>query len=349
MRAVVTGGGGFVGGALCRRLAAMGHDVVALGRRPVATAGADGVRSVVHDLAVPGSTGSLAAILAGADCVFHTAAHVRMWGPRDDFVRGNVLATENVIEACRAAGVRRLVFTSSPSVVAADHDLRGVDESLPYPARYRALYPETNAAAERAVLAAHGADLQTIALRPHLIFGPGDTNLVPTILRRAREGRLVRVGDGRNLVDLTFIDDCVAAHVLAAAALESRPSAAGRAYFISQGTPVPLWEWIDRVLAAHGLPPVRRHLSARTAQLLAGIAETAWRILGLQSDPPLTRFLATEMATDHHFDITAARRELGYAPTCTVWEATERTFATAAGEEDDGRGSPVGGRPPPSV
>jgi nucleoside-diphosphate-sugar epimerase len=260
------------------------------------------------------------------DCVFHTAAHVKMWGPREAFVRGNIDATNSVIAACRAAGVPRLVFTSSPSVVAADHDLRGIDESQPYPTRYRALYPETKAAAERAVLAAHGDQLRTIALRPHLIFGPGDTNLVPTILKRARAGRLVQVGDGTNLVDLTFIDDCVSAHVRAAAALDERSSAGGRAFFISQGTPVSLWEWIGRVLALHDAPPVRRRIAATTALLLATVAETVWKTCGLTSDPPLTRFLAEEMATDHWFNIDAARRELGYAPSCTVWEATDRAF-----------------------
>lgn len=327
MKAVVTGGGGFVGGALCERLRADGHGVIAVGRRPNPRAEACGIGSVVCDLTAADARSRLAEIVTGADCVFHTAAHVKMWGPRETFVRGNTAATATVIAACRDAGVGRLVFTSSPSVVAADHDLRGVDESQPYPSRYRALYPETKAAAERAVLAAHGSELRTIALRPHLIFGPGDTNLVPTILTRARAGRLVRVGAGKNLVDLTFIDDCVSAHVRAAEALSARPSAGGRAYFISQGAPVPLWDWIDRVLAFHGLPPVRRRMSLPTAVALATIAETAWRTLGLRSDPPLTRFLAEEMATDHWFDISAARRELGYEPSCTVWEATERSFA----------------------
>ena len=329
MKALVTGGGGFVGSAICRRLRALGHDVTALGRRPHAALAAEGIRTAVHDIALPEAAAGLTGLLAGVECVFHTAAHVKMWGPREAFVRGNVVATDAVIAAARAAGVGRLVFTSSPSVVAADHDLRGVDESQPYPSVYRALYPETKAAAERAVLAAHGGELGTIALRPHLIFGPGDTNLVPTILTRARAGRLVRVGAGKNLVDLTFIDDCVAAHLRAAEALATRPSAGGRAYFISQGTPVPLWEWIDRVLALHGLPPVRRRLPLATAVALATVAETAWKGLGLRSDPPLTRFLAEEMATDHWFDITAARRELGYEPSCTVWEATERSFGRA--------------------
>ena len=324
MKTLVTGGGGFVGSALCRRLRDRGHDVTALGRRPNPGLAAEGIRIVIHDLSLPEAAVDLARLFTGVDCVFHTAAHVKMWGPREAFVRGNITATDNVIAACRAAGVAKLVFTSSPSVVATDHDLRGVDESVPYPSRYRALYPETKAAAERAVLAAHGATLRTIALRPHLIFGPGDTNLVPTILKRARAGRLVQVGDGKNLVDLTYIDDCVSAHVLAATALDERPTAGGRAFFISQGTPVPLWEWIGRILALHDAPPVRRRISASTAQLLATIAETAWKTFRLASDPPLTRFLAEEMSTDHYFDISAARRELSYIPTCTVWEATEK-------------------------
>jgi len=326
MRVVVTGGGGFVGAALCRRLRDLGHDVTAVGRRPHAELSAEGIRTVIQDLAAPQAEAGLAAVFSGAQCVFHTAAHVKMWGPREAFVQGNVIATQNVIAACRAAGVAKLVFTSSPSVVATNHDLRGIDESQPYPQRYKAFYPETKAAAERAVLDAHGHDLTTIVLRPHLIFGPGDTNLVPTILKRARAGRLVQVGTGTNLVDLTFIDDCVAAHVLAAEALDARPTAGGRAYFISQGTPVRLWEWIGRVLALHGLPPVRRRLSAATARTLATAVEGVWRTFGLASDPPLTRFLAEEMATDHYFDISAARRELGFDPSCTVWEATERSF-----------------------
>lgn len=331
MRTLVTGGGGFVGGALCRRLRARGHDVTALGRRANPALDAEGIRTAIQDLSQPDAVVGLSRLFAGVDCVFHTAAHVKMWGPREAFVRGNVTATENVIAACRAAGVRRLVFTSSPSVVAADHDLRGIDESAPYPNRYRAFYPETKAAAERAVLAAHGDGLRTISLRPHLIFGPGDTNLVPTILERARAGRLVQVGNGKNLVDLTFIDDCVAAHVLAAVALDERPAAGGRAYFLSQGTPVPLWEWIGRVLALHDAPPVRRRISTTTAQALAAVAEAVWKAGGFNSDPPLTRFLAAEMATDHWFTIDAARRELGYSPSCTVWEATDHAFGQPRG------------------
>ena len=330
MRMLVTGGSGFVGSALCRRLHALGHDVIALARRPSPMLAAAGIRTVIHDLAAPAADSSLAGMFTGVGCVFHTAAHVKMWGPKGAFRAGNIVATDHVIAACREAGVPRLVFTSSPSVVATPAGLRGVDESQPYPAHFEAFYPETKAAAEQAVLAAHSAELRTIALRPHLIFGPGDTNLVPTILTRARAGRLVQVGDGSNLVDLTFIDDCVEAHRRAAVALDERPSARGLAYFISQGTPVPLWGWVALVLELHSVAPVRRKISARLARVLATVAETTWRAGRFKSDPPLTRFLAEEMATDHYFDLSAARRELGYAPSLTVWEATERSFGGAA-------------------
>jgi nucleoside-diphosphate-sugar epimerase len=327
MKVLVTGGGGFVGGALCRRLRDLGHNVTGLGRRVnsgLTALESEGIRTVIHDLSLLEGVSDLARLFVDVDCVFHAAAHVKMWGPRQEFVRGNIQATNNVIAACRAAGVSKLVFTSSPSVIASDHDLRGVDESVPYPKQYRAYYPETKAVAERAVLSAHSATLRTIALRPHLIFGSGDTNLVPTILNRARAGRLVQVGDGKNLVDLTHIDDCVSAHVLAAAALDERPTAGGRAFFISQGTPVLLWEWIERILILHDAPSVQRQLSASSAQFLATVAESVWKTIRLSSDPPLTRFLVKEMSTDHYFDISAARRELGYIPTCTVWEATEK-------------------------
>ena len=168
-----------------------------------------------------------------------------------------------------------------------------------------------------------------LAGAPHLHVGRRVEDAVDArqILREPRRRtRRRQVGGGENLVDLTFIDDCVSAHLLAAEALAARPEVGGRAFFISQGTPVKLWEWIGRVLAMHGAPPTRRRLSAGTAQLLAGVAETIWRTCGLSSDPPLTRFLAEEMSTDHYFDITAARRDLGFAPSCDVWEATDRSF-----------------------
>jgi len=222
-----------------------------------------------------------------------------------------------------------LIYTSSPAVIADGSHLRGVDETYPYPRRYNAHYPATKAVAEREVLQANGSGLTTAALRPHLIFGPGDTNLVPTILKRAKAGRLVRVGNGTNRVDLTFIDDCVAAHLAAwSTAQNQAETIGGKAFFISQDDPTLLWQWIDRVLALHRLPPVSRSLSVGVARGAAFAVEGVWSLLGLRSDPPLTRFLASEMSIDHFFSIARARSVFGYQPQCSVMEATERTFTS---------------------
>jgi nucleoside-diphosphate-sugar epimerase len=324
MKCLVTGGGGFVGSALCRALKTKGYEVLALGRRQYPALQALGIETIQHDLSTDPER--LVSLAKGIDVVFHTAAHVKMWGRYDEFVQGNVTATRYVIDACRRAGVERLVYTSSPSVIADGTNLRGINEKYPYPLHHDAYYPMTKAIAEREVLQANSSKLSTISLRPHLIFGPGDTNFVPTILQRAASGRLVQVGGGLNQVDLTYIDDCVAAHLLAAEALLNRASSRGRAYFISQGTPVSLWEWIGKVLEYHHLPPVGRKVSTTVANTAAFGVELVWRLLGIRSEPPLTRFLASEMATDHYFDITAAREELRFSPSCSVWEATERSF-----------------------
>lgn len=332
-RYVVTGGGGFVGKGICRALRARGDEVLSLSRSFYPELNEIGVSSIQVDL------GSRDLVLTpsfrGFDGVFHTAAKVDMWGQREDFVRSNVVATNNVIKACREAGVGRLVFTSSPSVVHTGRDLLGVNESQPIPEHFEALYPETKAAAEMAVLRADSSNesgtLRSVSLRPHLIWGPGDTNLIPSVLKRARAGKLVRIGSGTNIVDLTFIEDCVTAHLLAMDALKSNPDqVGGKAYFITQGDPISLWGWIDKVLVAHGLPRVRKSVSLKTAMKVARILETAskaLRVVGVNKPPILTRFLVSEMATSHYFDITAARRDLNYHPSCTVEEALSKTFA----------------------
>jgi nucleoside-diphosphate-sugar epimerase len=215
--------------------------------------------------------------------------------------------------------------------------LCGIDESYPYPKHFDAFYPRTKAQAEQEVLASDEPGvLRTTALRPHLIWGPGDTNLVPTILERARRGRLTRIGDGENLIDLTYIDDCVTAHLLAMDALERTPErVGGKAYFISQGEPVKMWSWIDQVLIANGLNPVSKAIGARTAMTLAYVVEGACRFLlmfGIECKPLLTRFLVSEMYTSHYFNISRARNDLGYVPSYSVTRALEKTFQKVAPE-----------------
>lgn len=329
----VIGGAGFVGKALAKALRAAGHSVISISRGAYPELEALGIQCVRADIGEEGESWWQA--LAGCDGVFHTAAKVDMWGGYDGFFKANVLGTRNVLEACRRSGVKRLVFTSSPSVVHDGTDLCGIDESYPYPEHFEAFYPMTKAQAEREVRQADSPDgLRTVALRPHLIWGPGDTHFVPTILERARTGRLRRIGSGENLVDVTFIDDCVHAHLCAMRTLETEPDrAGGKAYFISQGDPVKMWQWIDQVLQANGLEPVKRTLSKRMAMVVACVMEgfsRLLRLIGIEFRPLLTRFLVSEMATSHYFSIANAKRDLGYVPSRSVSEALKSTFDKAA-------------------
>ena len=328
-RAVVTGGGGFVGKALCGALRARGVAVTSFSRRAYPELREMGAEAVQLDLANPPP--HLADLLRGAEVIFHTAARVDMWGPYQDFVRNNIEATRSLLRAAVEAGVPYFVFTSSPSVVAHHGDLKGVDESIPYPDRYDAFYPQTKAAAEREVLAANGnGSLKTVALRPHLIWGPGDTHLVPTILEKARAGRLVQVGDGTNLVDVCFIEDCVASHLAAWNALKEGRAAGGRAYFISQGEPVPLWGWIGQILALQGVPPITRRVPTWLARTIATVCESYSKLHPRSPEPLFTRFLVSQMATHHYFDISAANRDLGFTPQWSVEDALRVTFGGAS-------------------
>ena len=331
-RYLVTGGGGFVGKALCRELKRQGHNVLSLSRGSYPDLEASGIHTKQVD--ITSDVHSWGGLFEGIDGVFHTAAKVDMWGDYDSFHKTNVVGTRNIIAACHRAGVKRLVYTSSPSVIHTGSDLRNVDETIPYPKHFDAHYPQTKAQAEREILGAdqHGV-LHTIALRPHLIWGPNDTNLIPTILERARAGRLTRIGAGINKVDLTFINDCVHAHILAMKALENTPeTVGGKVYFISQGDPVNMWEWIDEVLAAHGLPPVKKSLSTKVAYPLASVMEfgaKAFALVGIKVTPLLTRFLVSEMSTDHYFNIIRAKKDLGYFPSCSIADAMKKTFGAA--------------------
>ncbi|MEY4668006.1 MAG: hypothetical protein RL518_705 [Pseudomonadota bacterium] len=329
---LVTGGGGFVGKALCKELKRQGHTVISLSRGRYPDLEVAGVQTKQVDIG--SNVDTWIGLFEGIDGVFHTAAKVDMWGDHEGFYQTNVIGTRNILTACRQAGVKNLVFTSSPSVIHTGSDLINVDESIPYPQHYHAFYPQTKAQAEREVLASDEPGVfRAVALRPHLIWGPNDTNLIPTVVERARVGRLTRIGSGENLVDLTFIDDCVNAHILAMKALETTPDrVGGKAYFISQGDPVKMWSWIDEVLAAHGLPPVKKALSTQVAYALASVMEVVARALslvGVRIKPLLTRFLVSEMSTHHYFNIVRAQKDLGYQPSCSIAEAMKRCFASA--------------------
>jgi len=324
---LVTGGGGFVGGAVVGQLLERGDAVRSLTRSPQPGLLALGVDTRQGDLADPDV---VHACVTGVDAVIHVAAKAGDWGPAEAYRRANVDGTRNVVDACRRAGVGRLVHTSTPSVVHAGAGIEGGDESLPYAERYDSPYPATKALAERMVLAANSPDLATVALRPHLVWGPGDTQLVPRILERARAGRLRLVGDGSALIDTTYIDDAARAHVLALDRLQPDAACAGRAYFISSGDPRPTRDMINGMLAAAGLPPETRSVPLPVAVAAGALVEGLWALTRRQSEPPMSRFVARHAATAHWFDISAARRDLGYEPTVTVEEGLRRLAASLA-------------------
>jgi ABC-type multidrug transport system ATPase subunit/nucleoside-diphosphate-sugar epimerase len=256
-----------------------------------------------------------------------------------------VTGTENVLAACRAGGVPRLVYTSSPSVVFNGRDMENIDESVPYPEHYEAPYPQTKALAEQLVLKANGSTLATVALRPHLIWGPGDHHLVPRIVERGRSGKLRKVGFRANMVDAVYIDNAAEAHLLAADCLAPDSPIAGKVYFIAQGEPLPLWDLVNRILAAAGAPPVTRRIPAKLAYALGWLLETAYRTLGWQDEPPMTRFLARELATAHWFNLDAARRDLGYQPRISLEEGLRRLAESYRGVGVSGQTPTLPARP----
>ncbi len=318
-KVLVTGGGGFLGGGIVKLLRERGDVVYSFSRGYYPRLKALGIEQIRGDIR---DKQAVEKALNGMDIVFHVAARPGVWGDYDDYFGVNVTGTRNVIAACMACGIKRLVYTSSPSVIFDGRDMAGVNESTPYPEHYHAHYPKTKAMAEQEVKSATDESLKTIILRPHLIWGPGDNHLVPRILKRAN--RLRRIGDGLNLVDTVYIDNAAHAHVLAADQLNKHPELSGNVYFISQDEPVRLWDMIDNILKAGGKGPVKGSFSRQTAWIIGTICEGIFKLLRLQQEPPMTRFVANELATSHWFDINAARRDLGYEPLVSIEEGLSR-------------------------
>jgi nucleoside-diphosphate-sugar epimerase len=324
LRVLVTGGGGFLGGAIVRQLLDKGVEVRSFSRKSYSTLAALHVDQHQGDLA---DTAAVDRAVAGCEAVFHVASLAGAWGPEGDFDRTNVTGTQNVLTACRTHRTTRLIYTSSPSVIFDGSDMEGVDESVPYPPDYEADYPRTKAMAEKAVIAAADETLRTVSLRPHLIWGPGDSQLLPRVIAKQRGGQLRKISGPKKLVDITYIDDAANAHVLAAEALAAEDRTAGisgSAYFISSGQPIEIWTMINRLLAAAGLDPVTRSVSPAAARTAGWVFETAHSLLHLSGEPRMTRWVARELSTAHWFNIGAARRDLGYEPSVDLEEGFRR-------------------------
>ncbi|MBN2005506.1 MAG: NAD-dependent epimerase/dehydratase family protein [Anaerolineae bacterium] len=325
LKALVTGGGGFIGSFVVEQLLQRGDSVTVFARGDypqLAASGARVIRGDVQDAA------AITEACAGHDIVFHIAAKAGIWGTWESFYGPNVAGTENVIAACHAQGISRLVYTSSPSVVFDGHPQEGVDETVAYPQHYESLYARAKSIAEQRVLAANGqGGLLTVSLRPHFVFGPRDTHITLGLIERARAKKMMQVGLDTVKKDLSYVEDVAWAHLLAADALQPGSPLAGSAYFISQGEPVLFWQWVADLLQALGLPGIQRKIPLGLAQTVGTGMEWVYRVLPLRGEPLLTRFLVNEMGQSQYYSIERARRDFGYVPRYTIAQALEKTVA----------------------
>lgn len=327
MEVLVTGGTGFLGQHLARALLAKGHSVHILGRnfakagpRELIAAGAIPITADLRDRA------AVDAACAGIEVVFHTGALSAPWGKLVDFHDINVGGTEAVVAGCLAHGARRLIYVSSPSVVFAGRDQRLVLEDVPYPHRFPSTYSLTKKLGEDRVNAAAAAGFQTVILRPKAIFGPGDQALLPRLIAAARQKRLPQIGDGNNLVDLTYVENVVQALMLALDA----PAAVGNTYTITNDEHVPLWDIVRSVLSRLNLSTKLRRVPLSVALAAASLMELRAALTG--QEPLLTRYTAAILARTQTYDISAAKRDLGYAPCVSIADGTERTLEALEGQ-----------------
>jgi len=318
MRVLVTGATSLIGGGVARALVERGDAVVCLQRAASDVSGATDVRGDVRDLDVVLEAAS------GCDAVVHAAAKVGVVGPWEEYRSVNVDGTANVLGAALAEGIPRVVHVSSPSVAHGGEAIVGGAADPPVLGRTRAWYPESKALAEIAALAAASPDLGVVAIRPHLVWGPGDTQLVGRIVDRARTGRLALVEGGRALVDTTYIDNAVGALVAALDAISPDAACSGRAYVVANGEPRTIRELVAGICAAAGVPFAPRDVSLRAGIAAGALVERAWPLLRRSDEPPLTRFLAEQLGTAHWFDPRPARDDLGWEPDVTIDEGLRR-------------------------
>ena len=321
MKCLVTGAGGFLGQYVVEKLIARGDTVRGLARGKYPQLKEKGVECIQADIQ---DKSAVKKACEGVDIVFHTAAIAGIWGKWEDFYGINTLGTDNVIAGCRAANVPKLVYSSSPSVTFNGSEQCGVDESAPYAHNWLCHYPHSKALAEKSVLSANSSELLTCALRPHLIWGPRDHHLVPRLIDRARSGKLRVVGDGTNKIDTVYVENAADSHIQAADCLEPGAKICGKAYFISQGEPVNCWDWINEILKAVKIAPVTKSISFRAAWNVGSVFEFIYKVIGIHSEPRMTRFLAAQLATSHYFDISAAKRDFGYSPRISNEEGMRR-------------------------
>ncbi len=311
-RVLVTGGGGFLGRYIIECLLALQcNEIRSLGRSPQPELEKMGVNVFCGDIA---DKDTVLNVCKNCDIIFHTAAKAGIWGTHKEFYNANVIGTQNIINACNKYKIQYLINTSTPSVVCENRNIANRNEDLPYPKNYPAHYPATKAEAEKMVSNASSSELKTVSIRPHLLWGVRDAHILPTLAKRARQGRLMRVGNGQNIVDMTHIRNAAEAHINAAEALHSNPGISGKKYFISDDNPLNLWEWIDQFLIYIDAPAITKSISFSREYKIGTVMDFIFKILRIKNDPPMTRFAAVQLAYSHYFDIKAAKKELNYKP-----------------------------------
>ncbi len=332
-KVLVTGGGGFVGKAIVKMLTEKGVLCRVVGRNSYPEIEAIGAECFIGDIADPAV---MTVAAKGVDTVFHVAALAGIWGSWENYYNTNVLGTENVIQSCRINKVPRLIYTSTPSVVFNQQDIIEGDESLPYATKFLCNYARSKVIAEKRVLDANDMSLLTCAIRPHLIWGPGDPHLVPRLLDSGRREKLKIVGSGENLVDISFVENVAYAHILAADNLKNIKTAAGNAYFIGQDKPVVLWNWINSLFSKAKIPEVTSSVSYQAAYGIGGILEFLYLFCRIKKEPRMTRFLAQQLAKSHYFSHKKAQKDLGYHPIVSTDEGMERLIQWIRGNENKG-------------
>ena len=326
MKVIVTGGMGFLGNSLVSKLLDCGYEVHAVGRtkEPKKEKLLLGIQYHACDLANNFLDDK---ILKNTDLVVHTAAKAGVSGNYHDYYLANFTATKNLLDSCRSSGISRFIHTSTPSVVFTKNPIQNGNEILPYLSHSLSPYASTKAMAEKLVLQANNPPhLQTLALRPHLVWGKGDPHLLPRVIKRHKEGKLKIVGLGNNQVDLTHIVNVTHAHMLAIDAIMKNKELGGKPYFIGQEEPVVLWDWLNDLFSSLKLAPVTKKISFRIAYHIGWVMEMLWKLLSIGGDPPMTRFVASQLAHDHWFSSKNAKEDFGYSPILSMQEAMKETL-----------------------
>ena len=311
LKILVTGGGGFIGSALVKRLLDKGHQISSLSRKKYPHLEALNVKTIQADLV---DRKAIFQAVNGHEIVIHTAALAGYWGSAKEYYRSNVLGTVNIIDACKKFKIQKLLYTSSASVVFSGENIINGSPDLSYPDKALNHYSHTKAIAEQLILAANFSLMKTISLRPHIVLGPGDNHILPRLIQRAKSGKLKVIGDGQNQIDFVYIDNLVDAHMDALKAMDQNPSSLGKAYFITNEEPVNLWNFVNQILTGIGLPVVSGRMSSRMALAVANFLCVFNKLFKPNQEPILTPFLVKELSQSHWFDPLPAKRELGYTP-----------------------------------